>query len=124
MCKILFFFLIIPYSLRAQLAVEKIMQDPKWIGTSPSNIFWSYDSKSIYFKWNPEKNLNDSFYTHSLGANTNSRSTFNMAQFAEDMQNGKYNELKSEKVFAHNNDIYLLNMATGKVLRITQTEAQ
>ncbi len=47
------------------------MQDPKWIGTSPSDIFWSYDSKSIYFKWNPEKNISDSFYNYSLEQNTN-----------------------------------------------------
>src|ERR1700744_1310286 len=36
------------------LTVEKIMRDPKWIGTSPSNIRWSDDSKKIYFNWNPE----------------------------------------------------------------------
>src|SRR5688500_13092997 len=23
-----------------ELTIEKIMRDPKWIGTSPSNVFW------------------------------------------------------------------------------------
>ncbi len=123
MGKILLFFLITPVCLRAQLTVEKIMQDPKWIGTSPSNIFWSYNSKSIYFKWNPEKNISDSSYNYSLSENKISESSFNKAQFAEDIQNGKYNQLKTEEVFVHENDIYLLNIATGKVFRITQTEA-
>ena len=51
----------------AQLTVEKIMQDPiKWIGTSPSNIYWSEDSKTIYFSWNPDKNKGDSLYKISL----------------------------------------------------------
>lgn len=49
------------------LTVEKIMRDPKtWLGTSPSNIFWSNDSKTIYFDWNPDKNLSDSVYSYSL----------------------------------------------------------
>ena len=45
-----------------ELTVEKIMQDPKWIGTSPSNIHWSEDSKWIYFKWNPKGTTSDSLY--------------------------------------------------------------
>ncbi len=53
-----------------------------------------------------------------------SKSSFNKAQFAEDIQNGKYNQLKTEKVFIHDDDIYLLNIATGKISRITQTEAE
>src|SRR4051794_5185855 len=105
MRKILFFFIIIPLSLKAQLTVEKIMQDPKWIGTSPSNIFWSYDSKSIYFKWDPEKNISDSSYSYSLSESKISKSSFNKSKFAEDIQHGKYNQLKTEKVFVHENDI-------------------
>ena len=31
------------------LTVEKIMQDPKWIGTAPSREYWSEDGKWIYF---------------------------------------------------------------------------
>ena len=54
-------------SLSAQdkptLTVKKIMQDPKtWIGTSPSNPFWSEDGKTLYFYWNPEANPGDSLY--------------------------------------------------------------
>ena len=45
----------LPFISKAQLTVEQIMRDPKWIGTSPSEIFWSYDSKAINFRWNPEK---------------------------------------------------------------------
>jgi hypothetical protein len=55
-------------SLIAQtLTVEKIMQDPKWIGTSPSNIFWGTDSKTIYFSWNPDKKTSDSVYGYVIG---------------------------------------------------------
>ena len=50
------------------LTVEKIMQDPKWIGTSPSTIYWGPDSKTIYFSWNPDKNISDSTYKYIVGA--------------------------------------------------------
>ena len=30
-----------------KLTVEKIMRDPKWIGTSPSNVYWSADGNSF-----------------------------------------------------------------------------
>ncbi len=48
------------------LTVDKIMQDPKWIGSSPSIIVWSPDSQNIYFNWNPEKAISDSMYSISL----------------------------------------------------------
>lgn len=55
----------------AQLTVEKIMEDPaKWIGTSPSSISWSEDSKTIYFNWNPEQNRADSLYKITLDDRT------------------------------------------------------
>ena len=51
------------------LTVEKIMRDPKqWIGTSPTDIAWSEDSKVIYFNWNPDKNLADSLYGYDLSS--------------------------------------------------------
>jgi len=37
------------------LSIEKIMQDPNdWVGSLPESIFWSCDSKTIFFEWNPE----------------------------------------------------------------------
>ncbi|MDZ4710385.1 MAG: hypothetical protein SH818_18445, partial [Saprospiraceae bacterium] len=45
--------LITAQTLLSPLTIEKIMRDPRWIGTSPSNIRWSPDNKFIYFNWNP-----------------------------------------------------------------------
>jgi hypothetical protein len=52
--KFLSLLLLSAFFCNAQLTVEKIMKDPKWIGTSPSNVFWSQDSKSVFFSWNPK----------------------------------------------------------------------
>ena len=49
-----------------KLTVEKIMRDPKWIGTSPSNVYWSADGNSLYFNWNPDNSPSDSVYFITL----------------------------------------------------------
>jgi dipeptidyl aminopeptidase/acylaminoacyl peptidase len=121
MKKLIFLLLAVPFFSNAQLTVEKIMQDPKWIGTSPSEIFWNYDSRSIYFKWNPDKNISDSFYTYEVAKDKIVNSTFIDAAFAEDISNGKYNASKTKITFINNKDVYLLNTETKKILRITQT---
>ena len=72
-CTLLFSWLLTAVAATAQpapkptLTVEKIMQDPKtWVGTSPSAPFWSDDSKTIYFSWNPTAAKSDSLYKISL----------------------------------------------------------
>src|SRR5438876_9922425 len=67
---VVIFFLLISFSSFSQklekLTVEKIMLDPKWIGTSPSNPSWSYDGQMLYFNWNPDNAPSDSTYFITL----------------------------------------------------------
>lgn len=49
-----------------ELSVKKIMQDPKWMGTFPSNVEWTIDGKHILFDYNPDQNLRDSIYAISV----------------------------------------------------------
>src|SRR5829696_2440546 len=50
----------------APLTVEKIMRDQDWIGTSPSNPYWSADGRYLFFQWNPVNALSDSLYYITL----------------------------------------------------------
>ena len=44
------------YSLaQTELSVEKIMKDPKWMGTFPSDIQWDEKGQFVYFKYNKLK---------------------------------------------------------------------
>src|ERR1700760_962989 len=45
-----------------KLTVPQIMQDTKWIGTSPSDPFYSKDGKYLFFQWNPGGAPADSLY--------------------------------------------------------------
>jgi len=117
-----FLFLLITLSASAQLTeltVEKIMRDPKWIGTSPSNIRWSHDSKTIYFNWNPENAPGDSLYKITLQNRTPQK-----VSKAERMSlpgSGTYNNAYTKMVYEKNGDLYLLDVASGKSTTITHT---
>ncbi|HEX6169201.1 MAG TPA: prolyl oligopeptidase family serine peptidase, partial [Chitinophagaceae bacterium] len=104
-----------------KLTVEKIMRDPNWIGSSPSNIQWSNDGKSIYFNWNPEKNLSDSLYYITLNNKTPTKATPAEIQSFRATGNYTYNSSRSAYVFAKNGDIFYVELKTGKTKRITQT---
>lgn len=72
----------------AQLTVEKIMRDPKWMGTQPSNISWSWDGKQIFFSWNPDKNISDSTYAYSLATKEITKVKYNDIALQNAMSNG------------------------------------
>lgn len=113
---------LLPLASTAQLTVDKIMQDPKWIGTSPSGIAWSYDSRSIFFHWNPEKGISDSAYSYSLSQHNISKAEYEKGQLAEDVSNGACNKARTAIAFIHNNDVCVIRIASGKLTRVTQTE--
>ncbi len=121
MKKFFLLFLFIPIFLKAQLSVQQIMRDPNWIGTSPSEVFWGYDNNSVYFKWNPDKNISDSFYSYGLRNRKIEKARYIHAVLARDIANGNYNTSKSKIAFIHNGDVYLLNVISKQLLRITQT---
>ena len=102
------------------LTVEKIMRDPKWIGTSPSNIRWGDDSKRVYFNWNPEGADQSELYSISTGdtkpqkASLEERKTLPPA-------NGSWNKKHTAKLFEKNGDIFLSDIIKEKIIQLTST---
>lgn len=115
-------FLLAGSSTYAQLTVEKIMRDPKWIGTSPSNAFWSADSKKIYFNWNPDKKMSDSVYVYSLGSSAPVKAPLQEVQLAQATNSAVYNEKRTKMLYALRGDLYIVDIASNKTTRITQTQ--
>lgn len=106
---------------QAQLTIEKIMQEPyKWIGTSPSNIFWSEDSKTIYFSWNPDKNKGDSLYKIVLPNKTPVK-VLPKERRALPAQTGTYNRDHSLKIYEKQGELYLLYCKTLRIKQLTNT---
>lgn len=95
---------------QSELTVEKIMQDPNWMGTFPSNIQWNEQSDVIYFQYNPEKNISDSLYKISL----NKKNHIEKVSLNEKRhlipQKGDFNSKKRQKVYTKNGHLMLYDV--------------
>lgn len=102
----------------APLTVQKIMRDPKWMGTSPSNYRWSANSRTVYFKWNPEAKEKDAQYKVSVN---NAKPQLTDEKEAAIEKNYVYNKDKSLWLYEKGGDIYFYNFKTKKEQRLTNT---
>ena len=111
-------------SFAQSLTVDYIMRDPKWMGTSPSNMFWSNDSKTVYFNWNPQKNISDSLYAYALNATAPEKANNQIIERNNALNNAVYNLAGTQMVYGFRGDIYWTDIKTNKTIRVTQTEEQ
>lgn len=120
------FLLGFPFLLAAQpkphkLTVEKIMRDPKWIGTSPSNPYWSRDGKYLLFSWNPENASSDSLYYITTSDIKPQKTTFAFRETIVRNNNQQFNADRTAYVYSDKGDIYHLEVKSGRIRRVTQT---
>ncbi|MEO5682348.1 MAG: alpha/beta fold hydrolase [Chitinophagaceae bacterium] len=104
-----------------KLTVEKIMRDPKWMGTSPANVSWSHDSRYVYFNWNPEKAITDSLYFISKENLVPQKTNYQQRQSILRNRDITYNSNRSSYVYDKDGDIFMADTKTGTARRITQT---
>jgi dipeptidyl aminopeptidase/acylaminoacyl peptidase len=117
---VFFFFHIAAFS--QTLTVEKIMRDPKWVGSSPSDVFWSPESRAVNFLWNPENATDDSFYTYDISGKGPTRLKYMDALKAKAASGVVYNGDYTMRTHIYRGDLYLTDIKTGQVRMITQTE--
>jgi dipeptidyl aminopeptidase/acylaminoacyl peptidase len=123
-----FLFLFIPAIVFAQskpdqLTVEKIMRDPKWIGTSPSAPFWNADGTKLFFNWNPDQAPSDSLYYITRENITPVKASVEQKQNVIRSGSINYNRERTACIYEQDGDIFYKDVKSGKLYRITQTEA-
>lgn len=99
------------------------MRDPKWIGSSPKNTYWSQDGSHIYFEWNPDNKTNDSLYSYGLADKTIQRVNNEERQKIISANTVIYNNTRSAYIYARDGDIFYVEIKTKRNKRITYTEA-
>ncbi|MFI5185198.1 MAG: alpha/beta fold hydrolase [Chitinophagales bacterium] len=104
-----------------KLTIEKIMRDPKWIGTSPSNVEWSDDGQYIYFNWNPDHAPADSMYSISLKDHTPVKLSVQQKQNLTTSDNIIWSLARTAFVYEKDGDIFFKDIKTGKTKHIIQT---
>lgn len=102
------------------LTVESIMRDQKWLGVSPSDYRWSGDSKTIYFKWNPENKENNESYKVDIAAGKPVKTTDKLAD-QESIGNYIYNKDRSLGLIEKSGDLFLYAFKTKQRRRLTNT---
>jgi Tol biopolymer transport system component len=113
-------FIVFAQTTLAPLTVEKIMRDQKWIGTSPSNPYWSADGRYLFFSWNPDNAVSDSVYYITLGDRTPKKTTYEMRQNTPSLNSITYNNTKTSFAYTKEGDLFYVD-AQKKERRITQT---
>ena len=94
-------------SAQSDLSVQKIMQDPNWMGTFPSNVEWNEQSNTIYFDYNPEQNVSDSLYKIRL-QNPSEIEKVSLEEIKSKVSPyGDYNAKRTQKLFIKSGDLYL-----------------
>ncbi len=116
---------------RPQLTVESIMQDPKVaVGTSPSTPFWSDDSKTLYFNWNPDRAKSDSLYKvtfvrplkgKQLTASKPVKVTPAERRNLPTAPTSGYNKTYTKRLFERDEDLFLIDLKSGNVRQLTNT---
>lgn len=102
------------------LTVEKIMRDQKWIGSSPSNPYWSADGKYLFFLWNPDNAKADSVYYVTLTDKTPKKATYEMRQAIPSLNSIVYNNGRTAYTYTRDGDLFYVDAAKAE-RRITQT---
>lgn len=121
-----FLFLFIPFISFTQpkldkLTVDKIMRDPKWMGTSPSNPFWSADGKTLFFSWNPDNAPSDSLYFITKENKKPVKASVAQKQNVVAASNIRYNLNRTAYVYSKDGDIFYTEIKTNQTRRVTQT---
>jgi len=94
-------------SAQSDLSVQKIMQDPNWMGTFPSNVEWNEQSNTIYFDYNPEQNVSDSLYKIRL-QNPSEIEKVSLEEIKSKVSPyGDYNAKRTQKLFTKSGNLYL-----------------
>ncbi len=104
-----------------KLTVEKIMRDPKWIGSSPSAPQWSADGKTLYFNWNPDKAIADSLYHITIENRNPVKATVSEKQHMVTENSLVYNKARTAFTYNKEGDIFYTEIKTTKTRRITET---
>ena len=107
-----------------QLTLDWISLDSQQsVGMTPRSVLWSEDGKSIYFRWNPnrDKNWQGELYRVSPEGGVPVRIP-DEDRWKIPEWGGNRNEQGTYTVYSKYGDIFLMDLKTGQVKRIFKTE--
>jgi len=107
-------------SNKSKLSIKQIMQDG-WIGTSPSNVRWSEDSKYILFSWKQDGDERSTNYKVSFEDGIVSKAEKEDLDKVYSPPAGILNVKKTMRVYIEGGDIFLKKIKSGDIFQVTST---
>ena len=104
----------------SELKIKEIMKGDDFVGHRPSSPYWSSDSRTLYFDWNPKGALSDSLHAYDLASKQTQKMGFSQAH-ALPSPRIVYNRERTQGVYAKGGDLFLLNPKTYSATPITKT---
>jgi dipeptidyl aminopeptidase/acylaminoacyl peptidase len=109
-----------PVENQSALTIEQVMQGEKFVGYSPSGLFWSQDSQTAYFSWNPEMDTLNSMYKVSVDGGPPEKVGLE-DEMALPSRFGTYSKDFRYYLYPQNGDLFLLDNNSGTTTQITNT---
>lgn len=98
------------FAQQSDLTVQKVMQDPIWMGTFPSNVSWGVNSENIYFRYNPEQNPADSLYRINIKNPDRILKVDWREQEKLLPSNGDFNDSRTKKVYSKEGGLFTYDL--------------
>ena len=109
-----------PAGTPPELTVEYIMRDLKWLGSQPSGVEWSPDSRKVYFNWNPNAADRDSLYVAGAKDGSPHQVTLEERKTRPESR-GSWDRSFTRWVYSKNGDLFILDVKSGNVRTLTAT---
>jgi dipeptidyl aminopeptidase/acylaminoacyl peptidase len=108
---------------RFELTVERIMRGPKLVGSDPTGIRWTGDSKELYFEW--RKPGEDEAATYVVGRDGGEpRRLTDVERRSAPPASGQWDRAHRRVLFADAGDVVLLDSVTRVRRQLTRTSGQ
>jgi dipeptidyl aminopeptidase/acylaminoacyl peptidase len=106
-----------------ELTIDSIMRGPRLVGYPPTGVYWSQDSKRIYFRWkqaNEPRLKEPSLYVVNRDGTGLKRLTDEEARQAPP-GSGELSKDKTMTVFTEDGDLFVYDHVKGQRRQITRT---
>ena len=104
------------------ITLDQAMAHPDWIGPAVETPYWSADGRSIYYRLKRDgSTIKD---LHRIGADGTNDVVVDPAAMADaDAGPLVFDRTRQRAVFARNGDIFLRDLASGRLVQVTRTPA-
>src|SRR5580700_10931703 len=108
-----------PSAAPPNITLEKIMADPDWIGPPVRDAYWSADARAVYYSL--KRSGSPIFDLHRIDLANGKDQIVDAAAMADADAPAVYDRAGKRAAFVRNGDIFVRDLATGRLAQITRT---